>query len=84
VPGIATETESCAIRTDQGRHWVSYTDTVADEEDFGELGAALEVARPDLVRRGRVGDADCRLIEMPAAVEFGTAWLTVHRTAASA
>jgi len=80
VPGIPTETESCAVHTDQGRrHWVTYTDTVADEEDFGELGAALEVDRPDVVRRGRVGDADCRLIEMPAAVEFGTAWLTAHR-----
>ena len=84
VPGIATETESCAIITDQGRQWVTFTDTVADEEDFGELGAALELARPDVVRRGRVGDADCRLIEMPAAVEFGTAWLTANRAAASA
>ena len=79
VPGIGTETESCAIRTDRGREWVTYTDTVADEEDFADLGAALESEQPDAVRHGRVGEADARLIEMPAAVAFGTAWLTAHR-----
>lgn len=84
VPGIGTETESCAILTEHGRQWVTYTDVVADEEDFGDVGAALDAERADVIRRGRVGDADCRLIEMPAAVEFGAAWLTAHRRTASA
>ncbi|MCI0686007.1 MAG: AAC(3) family N-acetyltransferase, partial [Sporichthyaceae bacterium] len=79
VAGIGTETESCAILTDGGRQWVTYTDTVADEEDFADLGAALESQRPELVRRGQVGDAESRLIEMPGAVEFASQWLAAHR-----
>jgi len=39
IPGAPTEQQSCSVSTPDGPAWVTYTDIVAEEDDFAELGA---------------------------------------------
>jgi aminoglycoside 3-N-acetyltransferase len=50
-----------------------------DDSDFGQLGAELEAADPDGLRKGEVGSGTGRLVPFRAAVDFGVSWLTDHR-----
>jgi len=68
---------SCAIQTERGREWVTFTDVDTDSDDFDELGAAYE--EQGEVRRGLVGAADSRLFPMDKAVAFAQGWLKTHR-----
>ena len=70
----------CVIDDGEGRRWYRYRDVVLDDSDFGELGAALE-ASPSAarIRRGPVGEADCRLVPLGEAVHFATGWFAAHR-----
>lgn len=76
-PGAPTEEQSCAVRGPHGRAWVTYRDVLADESDFGLIGAALDAT--GVVRTGRVGSADARLVDLDAAVAFATRWIRAHR-----
>ncbi|MCG5459269.1 AAC(3) family N-acetyltransferase [Micromonospora sp. PSH03] len=51
-----------------------------DDRDFPMVGAALDDT--PLVRHGRVGRADARLLPARAAVDFATGWFTTNRLAA--
>ena len=57
LPGAPTEEYGCAMLVDGERRWVTYTATVADSDDFDQLGADFE-ARTDAVTRGLVGSAE--------------------------
>ncbi|WP_433533125.1 aminoglycoside N(3)-acetyltransferase [Micromonospora sp. CA-263727] len=50
---------------------------VLDASDFVQLGAAIEAHLP--VRRGLVGAAPTRLLDLRAAVDFATTWMAGHR-----
>jgi aminoglycoside 3-N-acetyltransferase len=80
VPGAAeAKSFSGAVRTpDGGREWATWTDLDVDDEDFEQLGANLETL--GLVRTGRVGDATCRLFDLPAGVAAAATWLAANRT----
>ncbi|MDG4808493.1 AAC(3) family N-acetyltransferase [Micromonospora sp. WMMD1120] len=51
-----------------------------DDSDFPMVGAALDDT--PIVRRGRVGRADARLLPARAAVDFAVDWFTTNRLAA--
>ncbi|MEU1590044.1 AAC(3) family N-acetyltransferase [Micromonospora sp. NPDC005710] len=51
-----------------------------DDRDFPTVGAALD--ETPVVRRGRVGRADARLLPARAAVDFATTWFAANRLAA--
>ncbi|MEU8130761.1 AAC(3) family N-acetyltransferase [Micromonospora sp. NPDC049049] len=51
-----------------------------DDRDFPQVGAALD--ETPLVRHGRVGRADARLLPARATVDFATAWFATNRLAA--
>ena len=53
VPDPPRETQAGAVMGPDGRGWVEWEDVVADEEDFGALGAAFDAT--GAVRVGRVG-----------------------------
>lgn len=72
----------CVISVAGRAVWHEYQDVVLDDGDFPELGADLDRAGP--VRRGRVGQADSRLVPMVAAVDFAVTWLRRHRPPAGA
>jgi aminoglycoside 3-N-acetyltransferase len=64
-------------RPDGTSEWVSWTDVVADTDDFEQIGAAFEVAVG--LSAGLVGDAEARLTRQRALVDFATAWMDAHR-----
>jgi aminoglycoside 3-N-acetyltransferase len=70
----------CVIAEQGQRQWWSYEDVVLDDRDFAALGTAFD--QTGHVVRGYVGQAECRLIPLAAAVDFATEWLRQHRTAA--
>ena len=67
----------CYIAGEGGRVAVEFTDIELDDSDFAWLGAELDST--SLVRRGRVGAAEVRLLPLRDAVNFALRWFTVHR-----
>jgi aminoglycoside 3-N-acetyltransferase len=72
----------CVIAEEGRRQWWSYEDVALDDRDFAALGAAFD--QTGHVVRGYVGQAECRLVPLAAAVDFATEWLRQHRSAADA
>lgn len=70
----------CVIAVDGRATWHEYRDVVLDDRDLGDLGADFD--RTGLAVRGRVGQADCRLAPLAAAVDFAAEWLRRHRDTA--
>jgi aminoglycoside 3-N-acetyltransferase len=64
-------------RPDGTSEWISWTDVVANTDDFEQIGAAFEVAMG--LSAGQVGDADAWLMPQRALVDFGTGWMAEHR-----
>ncbi|MEU6904934.1 AAC(3) family N-acetyltransferase [Streptomyces coeruleorubidus] len=76
IPGRPRRTYSCVVAAPppHGRRWHEYRDVALDSGPFAELGAAYEGT--GAVRRGRIGSADCRLLDLGAAVDHAVQWLT--------
>ena len=70
-------TYRCVMAGNDGPRWVEYQDVKLDDGDFGLLGADLDAA--GLAVRGRVGEAECRLVQLVSAVDFAAGWLAGHR-----
>lgn len=67
-----------SVRRPEGTsQWISWTDVVANTDDFEQIGAAFEVAVGLSI--GPVGDATARLTPQRALVDFATAWMAAHR-----
>jgi len=64
-------------RPDGSGEWISWTDVVAETDDFEQIGAAFEVVVG--VSAGQVGDADACLMSQRALVDFATAFMEAHR-----
>lgn len=79
----------CFIAGPQGRVEREFLDIELDDGDFALLGAELDringLDRPTgpgqntIVRQGRVGSADCKLVQLRPAVDFASRWLAGHR-----
>ena len=72
----------CVIDAEGQPQWWRYEDVVLDDRDFAVLGAAFD--QTGHVIRGHVGQAQCLLTPITAAVDFATKWLQEHRTATPA
>ncbi|MGW3206834.1 aminoglycoside N(3)-acetyltransferase [Streptomyces sp. NPDC001135] len=77
-----TRRYDCRVMERSGPRWTSFVDVDLDDSDFGELGRWLETSthrgRSPVVR-GRVGDADSRLIPLRRAVDGAVAWRASRR-----
>ena len=84
VPGAAPrKSDGAAVRTeDGGRTWATFEDLDLDEDDFEQIGEHL--IGTGVVSTGRVGSADCHLVDLATAVETARAWMAEHREAATA
>ncbi len=67
-------------RPDGTSEWISWTDVLADTDDFEQAGAAFEAAAG--LSPGQVGGAAARLMPQRALVDFAVAWMAAHRGAA--
>jgi len=53
--------------------------TVTEKSNrFPEIGEAFEKANPEEYHVGKLGQADCWIIQMKPLIEFGTKWLQEH------
>jgi len=55
------------------RVWKIYENYDSNVDDFVSIGEACE--NEGLVQLGKIGDADCKLIDMKGAVDFGVEWI---------
>ena len=76
--GKARYTEGVPVLRDGLRMWVTYDDQVPDDHDFERIGAAL--AEAGLERSRPVGQAIGRLCRHRELVDFGTEWMSEHRS----
>jgi aminoglycoside 3-N-acetyltransferase len=77
TPSPPTQTYACVVATGGRRYWTAYTDVVLDDTEFEDIGESLAAEVP--VRRGYAGDAECRLMSLPDAVDFAAKWMAMHR-----
>lgn len=77
-PNPPWRTYRCVITRGSQPQWCEFEDVVLDDGDLVDLGMDLD--RTGVVKNGRVGSADCRLIRMRDAVDFATRWLSQHRS----
>ncbi|GAA3960752.1 aminoglycoside N(3)-acetyltransferase [Actinoplanes auranticolor] len=77
-PAAPRSVAGASVRQPDGTdQWVTWSEVVADESDFAELGAAFEGT--GAVTTGPVGSATARLMEQRALVGFATTWLAENR-----
>lgn len=69
----------CFTAVDGERVMCDFTAPALDDRDFGQLGAALEAARPSGLEKGDVGSGTGRLVPLRAVVDFGVKWLADYR-----
>ena len=76
-PGKRYGRTGSAMLVDGQRQWVTYEtlDTYAD--DFGEIGAAFDMAHG--IEVGWIGNAEVRFFRQRPLVDFGVAWMEAHR-----
>ncbi len=72
-------TEESAVLVDGKREWVSYNMIDYDDEDFEKIGVAYETGNHPLVK-GRVGNAETRLVPARPLLDFATFWMSENRT----
>ena len=72
--------EGAPISQADSRTWTTFEDIDVDDSDFDRLGE--DFLRSDagtVVRRGKVGIADCQLMPQRAIVDFAVNWLEKNR-----
>lgn len=74
--------ESAPIVVDGERRRVTWTDLEANEDDFGQIGAAL--AATDIEVVGNIAIGEGRIARQRAVVDFATDWMSAHRPASIA
>jgi aminoglycoside 3-N-acetyltransferase len=79
VPGAAgLKSDGAAVLTpDGGRAWLTYEDLDLDEDDFDRIGEHLRSTGS--VSSGRVGEAECHLVDLATAVDTARDWMMEHR-----
>jgi aminoglycoside 3-N-acetyltransferase len=77
-PGKRRLRQGGPVAADGGRTWATFDEWDYDDEDFPAIGAAF--ADTGLLKTGRVGAAEARLMPQAALVDFAARWMTTHRT----
>lgn len=73
--------QGAPIATADSRRWATFEDVDIDSSDFDRIGE--DFLRSDagrVVRRGRVGLADCQLMPQRDVVDFTVGWLEENRS----
>ncbi|OQA62420.1 MAG: SPBc2 prophage-derived aminoglycoside N(3')-acetyltransferase-like protein YokD [Spirochaetes bacterium ADurb.Bin269] len=65
------------VRDKDGTRWKEFEDIEISSDDFEEIGKAYEQEHE--IRSGKVGNADCKLINQKSLVDFAVTWMETHR-----
>ncbi len=76
-PGKHNSVEHSAIMENGVRVWKAYSTLFVDGEDFDDIGAAFD--KEGCVCRGKIGDADSRLMKQRDIVDFSVSWIEKNR-----
>ena len=72
--------QGAPISTADSRRWATFEDVDIDSSDFDRIGEDfLRSDEGHVVRRGRVGLADCQLMPQRDVVDFTVGWLEENR-----
>lgn len=74
---MPTKKMGAAIFEDGERVWKWFNDFEYDSDDFPLIGEQLDKQSSTSI--GNVGNADCRLLDLKAAVDYAKHWLDKHR-----
>ncbi|HSP47389.1 MAG TPA: AAC(3) family N-acetyltransferase [Clostridiaceae bacterium] len=77
IPDMAVKQAGTAVMEDGVRVWKEFEDFDYDSSDFGQLGLDFERNHP--VKRGKVGNAQCRLFDLRQGVDFAKDWMEQNR-----
>lgn len=61
---------------------ILYHDVAYQDEDFNEIGKAFEICfkdNPKIIKFGRIGNADCKLINQKKLVDYAVEWMKNNR-----
>ncbi len=67
------------VTGEQGPEWVKFEDINFDSDDFERMGADFESEQGRYIRRGKIGQAECRLIPQRILVDYAVRWLELYR-----
>lgn len=70
--------QGASIKENGQRIWKWFEDYDYDSDDFIKIGEAFEKSS-DIVTDGKVGNADCKLFNIKAAVDFAKKWIIENR-----
>ncbi len=76
-PGKRVIEEGCPAMENGVRAWKTRRELALDEDDFPEIGAAFEASGG--VRVGKVAQAEARIMDQRALVDFAVAWMEKFR-----
>lgn len=77
IPEMVRKRAGTAVLEDGKRTWKEFEDFDYDSSDFGRLGLDFEEAHP--VKKGKVGNAQCRLFDLRLGVDFAKVWMEKNR-----
>ncbi|MFD0672175.1 aminoglycoside N(3)-acetyltransferase [Cohnella sp. GCM10027633] len=78
LAGMPEKSMGAAIAEDGRRVWKRFEDYAYDSDDFEALGSAFE-SEGNVVRSGKVGEADCKLLRARDVVDYARRWLSDNR-----
>ena len=76
-PGTPKMELGAAVRVQGRRQWVRWQDVDFDSDRFVQIGEAYE-AQGGVVTLGKLGAADCKVMQVRPLVDFGLRWLQEH------
>jgi len=79
IDKMPTKRTGAAMLDNGERCWKWFDDYDYNSDDFELIGKDFE--ENYIVQKGKVGNAECRLFEMKAGVDFAKVWLMEHRFA---
>lgn len=74
---LKTEKVGCRVQRGTSDEWIHFIDFDYDNDDFDNLGNALE--KEIKVNQVKIGNAECRCFDFKKAVDFGTRWIIRNR-----
>lgn len=81
IPEMPLKRMGTAMLENGGRVWKWFEDFEYNSDDFEAIGEGF--GERQTVRKGKVGNAECKLFEMKDGVDFAREWLLNHRFAHS-
>ncbi len=73
-----TASNGAPMMVEGRREWVAWEEVSVEDDDFAQLGGALDEALGVMVRR--IGDAPTRVIAMVDLVDFAARWMKARRS----